>query len=36
LTLLIDKYGQYRENPPQGPLVVVTVTRWSGWAYAGE
>ncbi len=32
LALLVVKYPQYREQPPQGPLVVMTVTRWTGWA----
>ncbi len=32
LALLAVKYPQYRERPPEGPLVVVTVSRWSGWA----
>jgi PPOX class probable F420-dependent enzyme len=30
--LLAARYPQYRENPPAGPVIVVTVTRWSGWA----
>lgn len=29
---LIDRYRQYRAQPPPGPLVAVTVTRWSGWS----
>ncbi|MFI6323915.1 TIGR03668 family PPOX class F420-dependent oxidoreductase [Nonomuraea sp. NPDC050556] len=28
------RYAQYRENPPQGPAVLITVESWSGWAYA--
>jgi PPOX class probable F420-dependent enzyme len=32
--LLRDKYPQYRERPPRGPVVAVTVSRWSGWSYA--
>ncbi len=32
LALLAVKYRQYRERPPEGPLVVVTIRRWSGWA----
>lgn len=33
LALLTAKYPQYRERPPEGPVVAVTVTRWSGWSY---
>lgn len=29
--LLRAKYPQYRDRPPAGPVVAVTVTRWSGW-----
>ncbi|MCQ4081778.1 TIGR03668 family PPOX class F420-dependent oxidoreductase [Streptomyces sp. RB6PN25] len=32
--LLRAKYPQYREQPPNGPVVAITVTRWSGWCYA--
>jgi PPOX class probable F420-dependent enzyme len=32
---LVAKYPQYRDQPPAGPVVEVTVTRWSGWAYTG-
>jgi PPOX class probable F420-dependent enzyme len=32
---LVAKYPRYRDQPPAGPVVEVTVTRWSGWAYAG-
>ncbi len=32
LALLAVKYPQYRDRPPAGPLVVVAVTRWSGWS----
>jgi PPOX class probable F420-dependent enzyme len=28
---LASRYAQYRSRPPQGPAVVVAVTRWSGW-----
>ncbi len=33
--LLASRYPQYREQPPPGPLIVVTVERWSGWT-AGD
>jgi PPOX class probable F420-dependent enzyme len=31
--LLTDRYRQYLETPPQGPVIVITVERWSGWSY---
>jgi PPOX class probable F420-dependent enzyme len=31
LRLLADRYWQYREAPPAGPVLAVTVERWSGW-----
>lgn len=31
--LLIARYDQYRTVPPAGPAIIVTVTRWSGWAF---
>ncbi|WP_225848738.1 TIGR03668 family PPOX class F420-dependent oxidoreductase [Streptomyces sp. HPF1205] len=33
--LLTAKYPQYARQPPTGPVVVIRVTRWSGWSYAG-
>ncbi|CAM3956938.1 TIGR03668 family PPOX class F420-dependent oxidoreductase [Nocardiopsis rhodophaea] len=30
---LIDRYPQYREHPPDGPMILVRVRRWSGWSY---
>jgi len=32
LRLLADRYWQYRQAPPTGPVLAVTVERWSGWA----
>ncbi|MDX2730333.1 MULTISPECIES: TIGR03668 family PPOX class F420-dependent oxidoreductase [Streptomyces] len=29
--LLRAKYRQYAEHPPDGPVVEVSVLRWSGW-----
>lgn len=34
LTLLAERYRQYRETPPAGPVLAVRVQRWSGWAAA--
>jgi PPOX class probable F420-dependent enzyme len=28
---LVRRFPQYRDDPPAGPLLVVTVERWSGW-----
>ena len=28
---LVQRFPQYRDDPPAGPLLVVTVERWSGW-----
>ncbi|GGI93636.1 PPOX class F420-dependent oxidoreductase [Saccharopolyspora subtropica] len=35
LAALVAKYPQYHEEPPTGPLVVIRVSRWSGWSGAG-
>lgn len=32
LAALVLRYPPYRERTPAGPVVVVTVTRWSGWS----
>ncbi|MFJ6215425.1 TIGR03668 family PPOX class F420-dependent oxidoreductase [Streptomyces sp. NPDC092296] len=29
--LLTARYPQYRDRPPQGAVIAVTVTRWHGW-----
>ncbi|MEU6138578.1 TIGR03668 family PPOX class F420-dependent oxidoreductase [Nocardioides sp. NPDC047086] len=29
---LVAKYADYREQPPSGPVIVIEVTRWSGWS----
>jgi len=29
---LSDKYPQYVERPPPGPVIALDVTRWTGWA----
>ncbi|MGW1894378.1 TIGR03668 family PPOX class F420-dependent oxidoreductase [Streptomyces sp. NPDC002004] len=30
--LLTAKYPQYADRPPDGPVVEVSVVRWSGWS----
>jgi PPOX class probable F420-dependent enzyme len=34
--LLAGRYRQYRDNPPAGPVIQITVSRWSGWAAAAS
>jgi PPOX class probable F420-dependent enzyme len=29
---LVDKYEQYREHRPAGPVIRIQVNRWSGWS----
>ncbi|MGV9249167.1 TIGR03668 family PPOX class F420-dependent oxidoreductase [Streptomyces sp. NPDC003710] len=36
IALLTRKYPQYREAPPDGPVIVVAVRRWTGWRAADE
>jgi len=31
---LVDKYPQYRERPPAGPVLALDVTRWTAWSSA--
>ncbi|MBE1537396.1 PPOX class probable F420-dependent enzyme [Actinomadura algeriensis] len=30
--LLAARYRQYRENPPEGPVITITIDRLTGWA----
>jgi PPOX class probable F420-dependent enzyme len=32
LAALAGRHPQYREQPPAGPLLVITVHHWSGWS----
>ena len=34
VALLTRRYRQYRDAPPPGPVIRVTVQRWTGWAAA--
>jgi PPOX class probable F420-dependent enzyme len=36
LQRLAEKYRQYRDDPPAGPVIVVDVTAVSGWSAAIE
>jgi PPOX class probable F420-dependent enzyme len=33
--LLAERYPQYRAAPPPGPVIVVAIERWTGWAAEG-
>ncbi|MFE7077222.1 TIGR03668 family PPOX class F420-dependent oxidoreductase [Streptomyces sp. NPDC057620] len=33
---LVDKYEQYRERRPTGPVIKIQVNRWSGWVAKHE
>ena len=32
LDVLADRYEQYREQRPAGPVIVIQVDRWKGWS----
>lgn len=32
LSLLSEKYEQYRRQPPAGPVLAITAERWTGWS----
>ena len=34
IELLVGRYPQYAEQPPDGPVLVVDISRWSGWSAA--
>jgi PPOX class probable F420-dependent enzyme len=33
---LMAKYPQYRVSPPEGPVIRIKVTRWTGWTASDE
>jgi PPOX class probable F420-dependent enzyme len=33
IALLCERYPQYRDSSPEGPVIAVAVERWTGWAY---
>ncbi|WP_406312036.1 TIGR03668 family PPOX class F420-dependent oxidoreductase [Streptosporangium sp. NBC_01639] len=35
LRRLTERYRQYRDRPPRGPVVLIAVESWTGWSYAG-
>ena len=34
IELLAERYPQYRERRPDGPVIAIAVARWSGWTGA--
>ncbi len=34
LAALVDRYPQYRADPPRGPVIRIHVERWTGWAFS--
>jgi PPOX class probable F420-dependent enzyme len=32
IELLAARYPQYRDHRPDGPVIAITVTRWSSWS----
>lgn len=32
IELLVRRHPQYRDQAPKGPLIVVTIAQWRGWA----
>ena len=32
LALLAEKYDQYRQRPPEGPVLVIALEEWRGWS----
>lgn len=32
LAPLVARYSQYRDRPPEGPVVVIEIDHWSGWS----
>jgi PPOX class probable F420-dependent enzyme len=33
LSLLAERYAQYRDSPPQGAVIAVRIERWRGWSF---
>jgi PPOX class probable F420-dependent enzyme len=33
IDLLVRRYRQYREHRPEGPVIAISVHRWSGWTF---
>ncbi len=35
VSALVERYPQYRATRPEGPVIEIAVSRWSGWSAAG-
>ncbi|MEV7012471.1 TIGR03668 family PPOX class F420-dependent oxidoreductase [Streptosporangium sp. NPDC051022] len=35
VTRLTERYPQYRDRPPHGPVVLIEVESWTGWSSSG-
>ncbi|MET8335037.1 TIGR03668 family PPOX class F420-dependent oxidoreductase [Streptosporangium canum] len=35
LARLAERYPQYRDRPPRGPVVLIAVESWTSWSYEG-
>jgi PPOX class probable F420-dependent enzyme len=33
IDLLVRRYPQYQERPPAGPVIAISVARWTGWTW---
>jgi PPOX class probable F420-dependent enzyme len=33
IRMLANRYWQYRDNKPQGPVIAIAVQRWTGWSF---
>lgn len=33
---LVEKYPQYAQRPPRGPVVAIDVARWVSWSASGD
>jgi PPOX class probable F420-dependent enzyme len=31
IALLAGRYHQYREHPPEGPVIAILIDHWTGW-----
>ena len=34
--LIVERYEQYRDRRPDGPVIDISVTKWSGWRASPE
>ena len=32
IRLLVQRYPQYVDEPPVGPVILITIDRWTGWS----